>query len=112
MTIAFTRHWAAVAGFAILMLLGLGIPFWMEYKSLTNPSYLRPRNSAGRAEIDPGTAYYCPDCGAQLTLPAWSDASPRPDVQVAARVLTSSTAPSSELSRARRSRATMSGEAQ
>ncbi|MFI5362736.1 MAG: hypothetical protein ACHQ49_12255 [Elusimicrobiota bacterium] len=62
----------------MLMLLGLGIPFWMEYKSLTNPPYIRRQDAERRVEIDPGRAFYCPACGGPVALPTWSEAAAKP----------------------------------
>jgi hypothetical protein len=29
--------WSSIVGFLLLLALGIGIPFWLEYRSLTNP---------------------------------------------------------------------------
>ena len=103
--------WTAIIGFALLMLLGLGIPFWMEYKSLTNPPYVSRKAAEGRTAIDPVKSYYCPNCGERLTLPAWSDLPPRPGNRVSAHSLNSSTTSFWETTSAPRPRASISGEA-
>lgn len=102
--------WAALVGFAILLLLGLGIPFLMEYKSVTNPPYVRRPDAGKRTVLDQGKKYYCPACGSELALPSW-DASPKPADQASTLSLRSLTTTSLDISRTHRPRAEISGEA-
>jgi hypothetical protein len=102
--------WPAVLGFASLFLLGLGVPFWMAYKSLANPPLPR-RSSARRVAFDLGKKYYCPACGAELTLPAWSDPAPRPGGPLPALTLKSLTTSSFEVARTRRPQSEILGDA-
>ena len=67
--------WSSIIGFLLLLALGIGIPFWLEYKSLTNPAPppIRAPKAEGRQAIDVRKGYYCANCGGNTSLPEWRD---------------------------------------
>jgi hypothetical protein len=68
--------WVSVVGFLLLLALGIGIPFWMEYRSLVDPPS-RPVDSEKtkrQPAIEARKGYYCGNCGGNTTLPDWSGA--------------------------------------
>jgi hypothetical protein len=67
--------WGSIVGFFLLVALGIGIPFWLEYQSLTNPPAVRPiRTTNRRPAIDTRKGFYCPNCGTNVEFPQRSEA--------------------------------------
>jgi hypothetical protein len=68
--------WSSVVGFLLLLALGIGIPFWMEYRSLVNPpsAPVGAKVAKGQPSIQARKGYYCGNCGGNTTLPEWSGA--------------------------------------
>jgi hypothetical protein len=64
--------WAGLA-VLLLLLLGMFLPFWMEYKSLSAPVRTHPVRGSRVPTLDSRKKYYCPACGATLSLPQWDD---------------------------------------
>ena len=66
--------WSSIVGFLLLLALGIGIPFWMEYKSLTNPvpQTVPLSRSETQSVIDARRGYYCANCGKNTRLPEWA----------------------------------------
>ena len=71
--------WSSIVGFLLLLALGIGIPFWLEYKSLTNPPQpsARAQKPSARPTIDARKGYYCGNCGGNISLPEWSESQER-----------------------------------
>jgi hypothetical protein len=70
--------WSSIIGFLLLLALGIGIPFWLEYQSLTNPAPASvSRKSRGSEAIDAKRGFYCPNCGRNIELPEMGAAKER-----------------------------------
>jgi hypothetical protein len=72
--------WSSIAGFLLLVALGIGIPFWLEFRSLANPpsspsAPVREPRGDFRPSIDVRRGYYCGNCGGLLVLPEGGGAS-------------------------------------
>jgi hypothetical protein len=75
-----TTPWIQILGFLFLLILGMILPFWIEYRSRTNP-VPDPASSAMRAPtLEDREAHYCPACGSKLTLPAWQTKTQRAQI--------------------------------
>jgi hypothetical protein len=62
----------------LLLMLGVLLPFWMEYKSLSSPAPSRAAPGTRSRSYDSRKLYFCPACGAEVSLPLWSaEAVPR-----------------------------------
>lgn len=62
----------------LLLMLGVLLPFWMEYKSLSAPVPLRKVPGTPARSYDSRKLYFCPACGAEVSIPLWSaEAMPR-----------------------------------
>lgn len=71
----------AATAICLLLFAGLLLPFWMEYKSVSAPFRGRPGRRTGGAVLDSRRAFYCPACGATLSVPRWEESSSPPSRQ-------------------------------
>ena len=71
--------WSSIVGFLLLLALGIGVPFWLEFRSLANPpsAAVRTPREDLRPSIDIRKGYYCGNCGGLLVLPEWRGATER-----------------------------------
>jgi hypothetical protein len=71
--------WIQILGFLLLLFLGMILPFWMEYKSRTDPLPKRASEKSHKQTLEDRNAQYCPACGAKISIPYWRTESTRPD---------------------------------
>jgi hypothetical protein len=66
--------WSSIVGFLLLVALGIGIPFWLEYKSLANPpnTAVHAARTDDRPAIDVRKGTYCGNCAESISLPEWN----------------------------------------
>jgi hypothetical protein len=71
--------WGSIVGFLLLVALGIGVPFWLEFRSLTNPpsTLVRTPRLDLRPMIGVRKGYYCGNCADLLVLPEWRGATER-----------------------------------
>ena len=62
----------------LLIMLGVVLPFWMEYKSLSTPTVSRGVSGAHVKAYNSRKRYFCPACGATISVPYWSNEASRP----------------------------------
>ena len=90
--------WRELLGFLLILILGMGIPFLMEYKSWKNPlSHRRPSVIQVPTLEDP-SAHYCPACGSKVPLPEWQISPQQEDVKTLPLSLKTLTKPVSGIS--------------
>ena len=85
--------WSSIIGFLLLLALGIGIPFWLEYRSLTNPAPTRASKHDKRQWIEAKKGYYCGNCGENITLPERGRALEKTDELSSPLILDSLTRP-------------------
>ncbi len=88
--------WREILGFLIILLLGMGIPFLMEFKSWKNPLSHRPPSVIRVPTLEDRNAHYCPACGGKVSLPEWQTSSQEEGAQTLPLTLKSLNKPSSE----------------
>ena len=59
--------WSAVFILALLVILGIGLPFWLEFRSLSSLEPDRPRSRT--PVLDEQRTFFCPICGKEITFP-------------------------------------------
>ena len=59
--------WTTVIILALLVILGIGLPFWLEFRSLSSMEPDRPR--VRTPVLDDRRTFFCPICGKETTFP-------------------------------------------
>jgi hypothetical protein len=75
-----TTPWIQILGFLFLLVLGMILPFWIEYRSRTNPLPDPSPNAIRAPTLEDREAHYCPACGSKLTLPTWQTKTQRTQI--------------------------------
>lgn len=71
------RCLAVTAVLFLLLMLGILLPLWMEYKSLSAPVRTRTVHGGHAPAFDSRKQCYCPACGAVISVPQWDDSIPQ-----------------------------------
>ena len=61
--------WSAVLILALLVILGIGLPFWLEFRSLSHLEPDRPRRHT--PVLEEKYTFFCPICGGEVTFHHW-----------------------------------------